>query len=96
MNLEAWAVSLGCTCPKPEPNRDITAYLNCGPDHWCFCYEHRFRWRIGSNLFSNWRYENEETWDRNEKFLAGFRKIDPFEEFQIPKYLVRQIDELGS
>jgi len=35
--------------------------LNLGRDHWFYCDQHRTRWWIGSNLFSGWRDEDEET-----------------------------------
>ena len=47
-------------------------YLNDGPDHWFVCHWHKTRWRAGSNLFSGWRDENEETWLRNRFKLAGY------------------------
>ncbi len=45
-------------------------YLNVGPDHWFFCHRHKTKWRAGSNLFSGWRDENEETWLRNRFLLS--------------------------
>ncbi len=47
-------------------------YLNVGPDHWFVCHRHKTRWRAGSNLFSGWRGENEETWLRNRFQLSGY------------------------
>ncbi len=43
-----------------------------GPDHWFVCHRHKTRWRAGSNLFSGWRGENEETWLRNRFRLSGY------------------------
>ena len=34
-------------------------YLNDGPDHWFICVEHRLKWRVGMNLFSDWRDETQ-------------------------------------
>ncbi len=50
-------------------------YLNVGPDHWFVCHRHKTRWRAGSNLFSGWRDENEETWLRNRFQLAQYMRV---------------------
>jgi excinuclease UvrABC ATPase subunit len=49
--------------------------LNVGRDHWFVCSTHRVRWHVGSNLFSAWRHEDEETWRRNEAELLGYRDV---------------------
>ncbi len=51
---------------------DTDGYLNVGPDHWFVCHRHKTRWRAGSNFFSGWRDESEETWLRNRFKLAGY------------------------
>ena len=47
-------------------------YPNDERDYWFFCDRHKTRWRAGSNLFSGWRGENEETWLRNRLLLSGY------------------------
>jgi hypothetical protein len=65
-------------CPECG-HRD--GYLNVGKGHWLYCREHRIRWFIGSNLFSNWKDETED--EQRAKYDAldfgDFRTID-FEE----------------
>jgi hypothetical protein len=51
--------------------------LNVERDHYYTCDEHKKRWRVGSNLFSSWRHENEETWEENKKVLEGYEEVDP-------------------
>ncbi len=66
--------------PFPAPSERVgcpgcgnhDGYLNVGPDHWFVCHRHKTRWRAGSNLFSGWRDENEETWARNRILLSGY------------------------
>ena len=36
----------------------------------------RIKWFIGANLFSSWRYQNEDIWIANEKKLRKYREID--------------------
>ena len=52
-------------------------YMNVGRDHWGYCTTHAVRWWIGSNLFSYWRYESEEWFERNASILTGYREIMP-------------------
>ncbi|MEE9250362.1 MAG: hypothetical protein V3U93_04470 [Alphaproteobacteria bacterium] len=52
-------------------------YLNDGPDHWFFCRRHKMKWRVGSNFFSGWRDENEETWLRNRFRLSEYMAVEP-------------------
>jgi hypothetical protein len=51
------------------------ACLNIHADHWLICHKHGVKWFVGSKLFSGWREEAEELWNRNAQFLAGFRHI---------------------
>ena len=51
-------------------------YLNVGRGHWMVCDKCRIKWFIGANLFSSWRYQNEDTWIANEKKLRKYREID--------------------
>ena len=62
----------GCPCCG---NAD--GYLNDGPDHWFVCHRHKTKWRAGSNLFSGWREEDEETWLRNRFRLSEYMTVKP-------------------
>jgi len=57
------------TCGKND------GYLNVGKTHWFVCHEHKVRWNVGSNLFSSWRHEDEETWHRNAEDIRGYTEI---------------------
>ena len=62
----------GCpTCGKND------GYLNVARDHWMVCHEHKARWLVGSNLFSSWRDESEEDWQRNEYRMNGYAEVEP-------------------
>lgn len=60
----------------PECGRN-DGYLNVGQAHWFLCDEHKTKWCIGSNLFSTWQGETEETWLRNADKLAGYQEVEP-------------------
>ena len=69
----------GCpTCGKSD------GYLNIGRDHWMVCHKHKTRWLVGSNLFSSWRDESEEDWDKNTQLMAGYAKVDPIDPVSPP------------
>jgi hypothetical protein len=69
--------------PPPGPRGDCPmcgrndGYLNIGRGHWFLCHAHRTKWFIGSNLFSSWREEDEETWVRNSALLANYEEVEP-------------------
>jgi hypothetical protein len=48
-------------------------YINVGRGHWFFCHEHKKVWFAGSNLFSDWRDEDEMTQINN------FEQINDYE-----------------
>ena len=52
-------------------------YVNIGREHWFVCDRHKTKWHVGSNLFSCWRHEDEETWRRNEYLLQNYMTVDP-------------------
>jgi hypothetical protein len=52
-------------------------FLNVGPQHFHVCDTHRTYWLIGENLFSGWKDETEEEWDRNAEKLGSYRKVEP-------------------
>lgn len=43
--------------------------------HWFVCDDHKTKWWVGSNLFDGWRYQDEETWRKNERILAGYTAV---------------------
>ena len=51
-------------------------FCDVGRDHWFFCRIHRFCWNVGSNLFSAWRDETEEIWQKNREMLQGYAVIE--------------------
>ena len=60
---------IGRGCPKCGRYSMI---LNIGRAHWAYCDVHRFRWCIGSNLFSSWHEQTEDDWAKNAQFLSRF------------------------
>jgi hypothetical protein len=60
----------------PECGGD-DGYLNYRRNHYFICKAHKTSWHIGSNLFSDWRYETEDDWKRNAELLDGFREVMP-------------------
>jgi hypothetical protein len=52
-------------------------YLNIKKIHYNVCEKHGVYWKFGSNLFSGWCYESEETWQRNANKLEKMRAIEP-------------------
>jgi hypothetical protein len=64
-------------CPH---SGDTGGYLNIGREHWFVCDKHKTKWRCGSNLFSNWQDETDETWQRNHYKLATYREVEPLPE----------------
>ena len=52
-------------------------YLNIDREHWFRCDRHKTKWRFGSNLFSGWREEGEEVWQRNRFKLAEYMTVNP-------------------
>lgn len=71
---------------RPETNEDFGGCPECGGcseirnvgrDHVGCCDVHQTAWWIGSNLFSSWCGEPEETWDANRRLLRPYRVVDP-------------------
>lgn len=59
-------------------------HLNIGSSHWYHCHRHKTKWCVGANLFSDWRYENDEIWRQNYDHLADYREVDASR--QRPRY----------
>ncbi len=87
-------------CPHCGQN---DGFLNVEREHWFRCDRHKTKWRFGSNLFSGWREEGEETWQRNRFKLAEYMTVDPMppvpeeDEYRSPEELGpnRGCDEHG-
>lgn len=64
-------------CPHCGANH---GYMNVRAEHWIVCDAHKVKWRIGSNLFSCWKDENESVWLLNAERLLGYSKVEPLPE----------------
>jgi hypothetical protein len=54
------------------------SYVNIGRQHYFLCETHKVFWHVGANLFSSWKEETEEDWQRNRELLSGFTEIDEY------------------
>lgn len=59
--------------------------LNIGKDHYGCCHTHKKKWYIGTNLFSNWKYEEESTWETNAATLSSYEEVVGWEGRPFPK-----------
>ena len=57
---------------------ETDGFLNIGRDHWFCCHAHRTRWHAGSNLFSGWKDETEETWRVNAERIGDYADVEPW------------------
>jgi len=57
-------------------------HLNIERAHHYVCYNHKKRWHIGSNLFSDWRHETEEIWQKNHEKIKDYNEISGHEWFE--------------
>ena len=81
-------------CPKCGKN---DGYLNVGREHWFVCGKHRVKWFVGTNLFSSWRYETEQDWERSYALLAGYREIEPWiRPLRRPTVVIEEEDDLSD
>ena len=60
-------------CPECGGN---DGFVNVERTHWFVCDAHKTKWDVGSNLFSCWRRQDEEIWERNFKMLADYREVE--------------------
>ncbi|MCH8262388.1 MAG: hypothetical protein IIA77_04980 [Proteobacteria bacterium] len=60
-------------CPHCKKN---DGYLNIWRVHYFVCHEHKVRWCVGRNLFSSWRFESMEDWDRNIEKIKHYEEVD--------------------
>lgn len=56
-------------------HEDTLTIMNIGRVHWGYCQDCMVKEALGENLFSGWREQTQESWDANEKFLAGFKDL---------------------
>lgn len=56
---------------------DCTVVLNVGGNHWFVCERHQTKWCVGYNLFSSWREETQDLWERNAVQLSEMREVEP-------------------
>jgi len=56
--------------------------LNIKRDHHFVCHQHKKRWHIGSNLFSAWKDETEEIWQKNYEKIKDYDEITGEEWFE--------------
>ena len=52
-------------------------FLNIHKANWMICHEHKKCWLRGENLFSSWRYETEEDWERNYQLIKDYEEVEP-------------------
>ena len=52
-------------------------FKNVGSQHWFYCKEHKTTWCTYSDLFSSWKDESEEDWEKNMEFFSDFTTVDP-------------------
>ena len=45
-------------------------YINAGRSHWFICKEHKIKWLVGCNLFSDWRHQTEGEGDGRQQVGA--------------------------
>lgn len=60
-------------------------YVNIQRVHFFVCDAHKVYWPVGTNLFSDWREEDQATWERNGLLLAGYQRVAPWFETEEPK-----------
>jgi hypothetical protein len=61
-------------CPRCGGN---DGYYNIGKGHWFVCDRCKTVWLFGSNIFSTWRDEDEDTWRRNHRRIADYEEVEP-------------------
>ncbi len=65
-----------CKFPEHEMiNRNVKDRNGFGKTHIMCCDECKICWCIGHNLFSGWRYETEEDWNRNYEIIKNYEYL---------------------
>ncbi len=65
-------------CPKCGGN---DGRMDIGPDYWCLCHKHRFKWWIGSDHLSYRKKPVGDAWKSHIKKLAGYKEVKPLYRF---------------
>jgi hypothetical protein len=60
----------------PQCHSVGNGFRNYGKHNWVTCERCRVGWYVGYNLFSTWKQETKEDWERNGEYLSGFKLID--------------------
>jgi hypothetical protein len=55
----------------------VGCYMNVGRHHFAVCHPCRKKRYLGSNLFSCWKDETEEEWEKNARLLETFTDVNP-------------------
>ena len=70
----------------PECWGDELLCRNVNRVHFFCCDDCKVAWGVGSNLFSNWQYEDQSIWDDNLKLLEEHYRL--CEEYYPPKIIM--------
>lgn len=63
----------------PDCWNEPDEWFNVHKTHFATCSSCKTAWTVGWNLFSDWQYEIEETWQRNSKTLEdAYRPVKPY------------------
>ena len=73
---QEWENHFG-VCPECH---EADGYINIGRSHVFYCAEHKTRWCVGSNLFSDWK-EQTEAQQRAIYESLGFDDYETVEEY---------------
>jgi len=52
-----------------------TRLFNIGRNHFVACDECRTWMWAGNNVFSDWKYESKELWEKNRESIKGYREV---------------------
>jgi hypothetical protein len=63
--FDYWAACTACG------GRD--GWRNIFSSHWCYCDIHRQKWRVGMNVISEWKDEDDTKWEENAAYLADYQ-----------------------
>ena len=58
--------------------------MNVGKLHYFVCDTHKTKWWVGSNLFSCWRRQDEEIWERNRVMLEEYCEVESLSTWVAP------------
>lgn len=61
-------------CPECGGN---DGFINVNRVHYFVCHLHNTQWEVGQNLFSGWREETPEVWERNRQIVDSYTEVEP-------------------